>query len=427
MHNSRPKIFISSTIYDFKDLRSTLKYWLEQLGYEVLLSEFNDFTKQLDENSYEACLQSISRCDYFILLIGARVGGYYNRTKKITITCMEYRKAYELAKFKRLKIVVFIRKELWTIREDRKALKSFLENEHATCKEISIDKIKKIINYSSELINEPEVIFRFINEVSRTEEMKKAIEGKGLLPVGNWIHPYSTFKDIVDVLRLELNINDRLGRVALSENLKHELYSNLIQLTEKYKEKIKPSYLWASFARKHLIGNFKSSSQMPGRYLRRLIIYLVGRNVGNKLSTYFIDQALVSGEFLDYNPDLNKYQSGPINNALFDLRENINRLRFIGPSSQDELISFMIKYKNLSKTEENVSITNKDLVMPFAIADNEQNIVILSVALIKALDGDTTKLSNFKLNPTTPLIAEAEMIKNETPSLEDVAKWINEQ
>src|SRR5689334_2746801 len=93
---TKPTIFISSTIYDFGDLRSALKYWLEQLGYEVMLSEFNDFTKPLDENSYTACLKAIESASHFILLIGARTGGIYDAAEKVSITRMEYRAAYDL-------------------------------------------------------------------------------------------------------------------------------------------------------------------------------------------------------------------------------------------------------------------------------------------------------------------------------------------
>jgi len=70
----RPKIFVSSTIYDFRDLRTALKFWLEELGFEVYLSEQNDFPVQSDLNSYETCIQAINDCDYFILLVGGRVG-----------------------------------------------------------------------------------------------------------------------------------------------------------------------------------------------------------------------------------------------------------------------------------------------------------------------------------------------------------------
>lgn len=83
---NKPKIFVSSTIYDFKDLRSALKYWLTEKGYEVRMSERNDFKKDSSQNSYQACLDSIEECDYFILLIGSGAGGIYSQNPLITIT-----------------------------------------------------------------------------------------------------------------------------------------------------------------------------------------------------------------------------------------------------------------------------------------------------------------------------------------------------
>ncbi|MBI3797446.1 MAG: DUF4062 domain-containing protein [Deltaproteobacteria bacterium] len=56
MSGPKPKVFVSSTIYDFHDLRSALKLWLEEYGYEVLMSDFNDFPQLPDKNSYESCL-----------------------------------------------------------------------------------------------------------------------------------------------------------------------------------------------------------------------------------------------------------------------------------------------------------------------------------------------------------------------------------
>jgi hypothetical protein len=50
----RPTIFLSSTIYDFSDLRSALKDYLEDRGCRVLASEYTDFTRPLDTHSYEA-------------------------------------------------------------------------------------------------------------------------------------------------------------------------------------------------------------------------------------------------------------------------------------------------------------------------------------------------------------------------------------
>lgn len=64
----KPTFFISSTIYDFRDLRSAIKFYLEEQGCTVLASEFNDFAQSVETHSYEACLKQIQAADYFVLL-----------------------------------------------------------------------------------------------------------------------------------------------------------------------------------------------------------------------------------------------------------------------------------------------------------------------------------------------------------------------
>ena len=146
--SDKPKIFISSTIFDFKDLRSSLKFYLESLGFQVFMSEFNDFKKKLDENSYNACLQTIRECDYFILLVGSRIGGYYNLADKISITQKEYETAYEKLKHKKLKILTFVRKEIWIIKEDRKMLEKVLKSDYKNKYEIEDEDIRQALLYA---------------------------------------------------------------------------------------------------------------------------------------------------------------------------------------------------------------------------------------------------------------------------------------
>src|SRR5690349_3219111 len=102
---TKPAVFVSSTVHDFRDLRSAIKFWLEQLGYEVMLSEFNDFTKPLDVNSYTACLKAIERANYFILLIGTRKGGLFDAEHNVSITRMEYRCGYDLVRAGKMKLI----------------------------------------------------------------------------------------------------------------------------------------------------------------------------------------------------------------------------------------------------------------------------------------------------------------------------------
>lgn len=60
-----------------------------------MLDLWYNIQKDLTINSYEACLQSVSECDYFVLLIGTRKGGIYP-VESISITRKEYRTAMTL-------------------------------------------------------------------------------------------------------------------------------------------------------------------------------------------------------------------------------------------------------------------------------------------------------------------------------------------
>jgi hypothetical protein len=402
-----------------------LKYWLESLGYEVMLSEYNDFDKPLDEDTFNACLDAVRRANYYVLLIGSRVGALYDSTVRISVTRMEYRTAYELAQRERIKILVFVRKDLWIVRDDRQVLEEFLAKEFKISREIQDSSIHAIVNHPSNVVNDSESTFSFLDEVSKNEEMKQAVAGKGPFPTVNWIYPFSTFQDIVDALRVAFKISDDLSRIALRENLKRELLSNLVHLTRKHEGNIDLNCSWASFAKKCVRGDFKASSIMPGRYLRWLVMFAITGSVGHWLSTQFLDQSLISGEFLEYDPSLNTYKDSIISDALFRLRENIGSLKSGEQFSHDAILTFIVKYNDVAKQENDVSVSNSDLLAPLGIADLQQNIVALSRALIKAFNGDYGDISSLKLSLLSPLPIEAERIKSETATIEEIADWIN--
>lgn len=198
----KPRVFISSTIYDFKDLRSALKYFFEENSFEVVTSENVDFPNTNKNNSYQACLDAIETCDYFVLLIGARVGGTYRyktdkKTETITITRAEYRKAYELFKQEKIKIINFIRKEIYDVKEDRKGLEKVLLDFA-----LQDGDRKNIAEHESKIIKDAGEVFRFVDEVSRNAEMRQANKSDDTpYPAGNWMYQFSSFRDIVTVLK----------------------------------------------------------------------------------------------------------------------------------------------------------------------------------------------------------------------------------
>lgn len=420
----KPTIYISSTIYDFADLRSSLKYVLEELGYIVLLSDFNDFKKPLDENSYDSCLAALEEADYFLLLIGQRVGGYVDANEKISITRMEYREAYKLAQAGQLKLLTFVRKNLWDIREDRKALIQAFEELNATSKELSDEDQKKLSNHSSTFVNDAEVTFEFLKEVSRVEEMKVAIKGAGDFPTGNWVHTFSTFGDIMATLNTELNIKNPLQRAILISNLRNELIGNLAVLLTKTPDTILATGELAMAARRRMTGGRREASDISGKHLSWLAMYLICAAPTSNLTTQFLDVALTSGEFLNFVKESHSFEPSLLQNRMLELKRNFDRLQFIAKGFGEQRARLADELFAIPNDEDLNSIENEKLSIAFVFQDCELNIVKLLAAILKHLDGDTNALQNVKLNPTSPFPETAKQLEQDRPLKADVLAWL---
>src|SRR5215213_10119258 len=120
-------VFVSSTIDDLRDLRSALKVWLEELGLDVRMSEFNDFGREPERGTFESCFDAIDGCDFFVLLLGGRKGAPYPSASSVTRE--EFRRAVALARQGRIKIVAFVRDEVMTALYERRALKRMLDSD----------------------------------------------------------------------------------------------------------------------------------------------------------------------------------------------------------------------------------------------------------------------------------------------------------
>lgn len=99
---SKPTVFISSTCYDLKQLRADLCKIIEnEIGFEVLLSEYASFPLDPSLGTVDNCLRVVKeRADIFILVVGARYG-YRNESGK-SVTNLEYLSAREVFQSMRL-------------------------------------------------------------------------------------------------------------------------------------------------------------------------------------------------------------------------------------------------------------------------------------------------------------------------------------
>lgn len=71
---TRPRIFVSSTYYDLKHVRSSLDNFIESLGFDSVLSEKGDIAYSPDAALDESCYREATTADVFVLVIGGRYG-----------------------------------------------------------------------------------------------------------------------------------------------------------------------------------------------------------------------------------------------------------------------------------------------------------------------------------------------------------------
>ena len=69
------RVFVSSTAYDLGVLRSTLRGFIENLGFEPILSEYSDVLYDPHEHTHTSCIAEVKNCDMVLLVVGSRFGG----------------------------------------------------------------------------------------------------------------------------------------------------------------------------------------------------------------------------------------------------------------------------------------------------------------------------------------------------------------
>jgi hypothetical protein len=69
-----PRVFVSSTAYDLGHLRGRLHNFVQELGFEPVLSEFSDVLFDPRDHTHTNCLKEIPGCDLLVVVVGGRFG-----------------------------------------------------------------------------------------------------------------------------------------------------------------------------------------------------------------------------------------------------------------------------------------------------------------------------------------------------------------
>jgi len=371
---------------------------LEERGCRVFASEYNDFHGDLDQHSYDACLTNIDQCDHFILLIGGRVGGWYDASSRVSITQQEYRHAYARHQGGALRIVTLVRDEVWQLRQDHKALAKYIAS-----LDLTDSQRNSVLGFPSKYAEDASFVTQFLEEVGRNTETAKAVRSGGERPTGNWVHVFRDFRDVTDVLYPLAFTGQTADEAAYRKALQHELIPILGRLLFKYKGKaLDPSGSMKKFI---------SDNRLSIHERDNPTVYIEGRKWDTFSSLFFalmsgpieivvLPDALTSSIFLNYDGATGAYVQTPAYTALANLIEYI---RAINKSATTETLSTIIAHSPRSRGGQDVpaEVPTPEFLTLQHLAMRWVDVIALCKALIIHLEGNAFVMPD--LMPMSPL------------------------
>lgn len=160
---AKPRIFLSSTYYDLRQVRADLDRFIKEQGYEPVLNEQGNIPYGKEEKLEDYCYKEINNVDILVSIIGGRYGSE-SKIEKHSISQMELKTAYELNK----QVYIFIEKNVYN------EYQFYLNNKE-----------------------NPDVKFTYADNV----KIHQFIEFVESLPNNNTIHDFDTSNDIIVFLR----------------------------------------------------------------------------------------------------------------------------------------------------------------------------------------------------------------------------------
>ncbi|MCZ0925353.1 DUF4062 domain-containing protein [Vibrio diabolicus] len=79
------KVFVSSTYYDLKHVRSYVGDFIEKIGYEAVMSEKGRIAYTPESALDISCYRDAEACDLFVLIVGGRYGSAISNTDSVKL------------------------------------------------------------------------------------------------------------------------------------------------------------------------------------------------------------------------------------------------------------------------------------------------------------------------------------------------------
>ncbi len=373
-HPAAPKVFISSTVREFQDLRSALDYTLRSQGIRVKLSEAADFDVVGDRPAIEECFANVRDSDYYVLLIGNNRGSFFDENERISVTRQEYRVARDqfLATGKPIMLMFLRRATEDSLRGDRQG------------------------------IDDPEHLTAFIQEVQTPP-----IQGSP-----SYLKRFRDFADVMDAIAIRLNLGRSFSETLTRHALVSELTWNLAQMVKRHVNTVFEHHAWSDNLRR-VIGITIDNQHLPitvsGGMLNQLFVASLEAIRTRRLRTRAIEDAISSGTFLDFDPINNAFRESALHQRLHELLIDIQSFRDVEEAAKESGKKIQLTIINKSTNHGRVcQIGRSDLVFLFAFFNRLENVFNGHKVLCRYLLGVNEELEEIDRRPITPLGKEVE-------------------
>jgi len=369
-----PSVFISSTVKEFRDLRSAIAYTLRTQGFTVYQSEASDFDIHGDRSAIQECLANIHDRDFYILLVGNTRGNLFE--EGISITRKEYRTARDdFLSTGRPRLFLYLR--------DRT--------------EIELQGSRKV--QSAVGIDDPSHLASFINE----------IQEPGMEGAPNYLTRFRDFEHLMESLEIRMNLGRNLAEKIIRHSLLSELLSNLSKMVHRSGTSAYARHRYMAKTRSDIPitpDDLSHNTSITEKQMISLALSLTHRTRGEDLKTRSIEDALDRGVFITFNSANGAPQESTLHKTLRQTLEDIKDLhRLDRPSDQyswDIKILAAISARRRGPLA-SLEIVGWDLATAFRHYDLMENMFQGHVALCQVLLGLSEEFPSYHRRPITPL------------------------
>ena len=290
------RVFVSSTYFDLRHIRSGLEGFIEGMGYEPVLFESGDIPFHHDLTLAEACYNEVNNSHMLVLIVGGRYGSAAEEKKKATPETEISRiyetynsvtkKEYETARTKDIPIFIFIEKGVFAEYETFKANRS-----NTTIKYAHADNIN---------------IFLLLDEILAQKRNNFVKEFEKLEDIVGWLRDQwaGIFADLLTKKKDSTTLKDMSAQIAelnqVSKAMKEYTESILRKIEPEDSEKIigkEEARLRTSkvkrFSNEPMISYLLSTSELDAHELFELF-------EKSKTAVEFIDNAKISTDALEH-------------------------------------------------------------------------------------------------------------------------------